>query len=131
MSGEPSERQAFLILNALPGVGPITLNRLLVEFGGDPRAVLAADGRRLQGIEGVRTVVGAAVAAWRGHFNPEREEDRLARSGADFILPRDEAYPRLLREIHDPPIGLYRKGAYAFGERCIAIVSSLQPARWA
>ena len=124
MSGELTERQAFLVLNALPGVGPITLNRLLAEFDGDPRAILAAEGRRLQGIEGVKPGVASAVAAWRKHFDPAREEDRLARSGADFILPRDEAYPRLLREIHDPPIVLYRKGAYAFGERCIAIVGS-------
>jgi len=124
MPGELSERQAFLVLNALPGVGPITLNRLLAAFGGDPRAILAADRRKLQEVEGVRPLVTDSVTGWRDHLDPVREEDRLARSGADFILPRDEAYPGLLREIHDPPIGLYRKGPYAFGGRCIAIVGS-------
>ena len=32
-TGELTERQAFLALNALPNIGPITLNRLLAELG--------------------------------------------------------------------------------------------------
>jgi len=42
MSADLSERQALLVLNALPNIGPITLNRLLDALGGDPRAVDAA-----------------------------------------------------------------------------------------
>ena len=42
-----TERQAFLILNALPNIGPVTLNRLLAELGGDPRVVLASPRPRL------------------------------------------------------------------------------------
>ena len=33
MSIEMTERQAFIVLNALPNIGPITLNRLLDELG--------------------------------------------------------------------------------------------------
>src|SRR5690606_14628741 len=40
MNSELTEQQAFLVLNALPNIGPITLNRVLEELGGDPRAVL-------------------------------------------------------------------------------------------
>jgi DNA processing protein len=39
MSSDLTERQAFLVLNALPNIGPITLNRLLEELGADPRNV--------------------------------------------------------------------------------------------
>ena len=39
-----TERQAFLILNALPNIGPITLNRLLAELGGDPPRSSRRDG---------------------------------------------------------------------------------------
>ena len=35
MSRELTEQQAFLVLNALPNIGPITLNRLLEDLGGD------------------------------------------------------------------------------------------------
>ena len=40
------------------------------------------------------------------------------------MTTRDEGYPKLLREIHDPPIGLYRKGGYDFAHPGVAIVGS-------
>jgi DNA processing protein len=121
---ELTEQQAFLVLNALPNIGPITLNRLLEELGGDPRAVFTADKRRIEAVKGVGPVISATIAAWREHFDLAREEERMANVATDFITTRDAAYPKLLKEIHDPPIGLYRKGRYEFGEPCIAIVGS-------
>jgi DNA processing protein len=124
MSSELTERQAFLVLNALPNIGPITLNRLLAELGDDPRLVLTAGQRRLESVKGVGPVISASIATWREHFDLAREEERMAKSCADFITGRDAGYPRLLKEIHDPPIGLYRKGRYEFGAPCVAIVGS-------
>ncbi len=125
MSSEPlTERQAFLILNALPNIGPVTLNRLLAELGGDPRAVLAAARPQLEAVRGVGPVIASTVAAWWTHFDLAREEQRLAAAGADFLTGADSAYPRLLREIHDPPIGLYRLGTYDLASPCVAIVGS-------
>lgn len=124
MSTELTERQAFLILNALPNIGPVTLNRLLAEFGGDPRAVFTVGANRLGAVKGVGPVISRTMANWREHFDLAREEDRMARSGADFITTRDPGYPKLLREIHDPPIALYRKGSYLFERPCVAIVGS-------
>ena len=124
MSSDLTERQAFLILNALPNIGPITLNRLLEELGGDPRAVFTAGKRRLEAVKGVGPVISESVATWREHVDLAREEERMAKSGADFITTRDPGYPKLLKEINDPPIGLYRKGRYEFGAPCVAIVGS-------
>src|SRR5690349_3978925 len=124
MSSELSERQAFLVLNALPNIGPITLNRLLEHLGGDPRAVLAADRRTLEAVKGVGAVIAETLTTWREHFDPGREEERMAKGGADFITTRDAAYPKLLKTIHDPPIGLYRRGKYDFAHPCIGIVGS-------
>ncbi len=124
MSTELTERQAFLILNALPNVGPVTLNRLLEQLGGDPRAVFTAGTKRMEAVKGVGPVISRTISDWREHFDLAREEERMARSGADFITARDEGYPPLLKEIHDPPIGLYRKGHYLFDRPCIAIVGS-------
>src|SRR5882672_7587026 len=105
---ELTERQAFLVLNALPNIGPITLNRLLAELGDDPRTVLAASKRQLEAVKGVGPVISASLGAWREHVNLPREEERMAKSGADFITTRDAVYPKMLKEINDPPIGLYR-----------------------
>ncbi len=124
MSSELTERQAFLVLNALPNIGPITLNRLLGELDGDPRAVFAVGKRRLESVKGVGPVISESIESWRAHLDLSREEERMVKSGADFITTRDPVYPRLLKEIHDPPIGLYRKGSYDFAHPCVAIVGS-------
>jgi DNA processing protein len=113
---ELSERQAFMILNDLPNIGPITLNRLLADFDGSRR--------QLEAVRGVGSETSAAVAAWQTHFDIAREETKLSQADATFLIPQDSAYPRLLKEIHDPPIGLYRKGSYDFEQPCVAIVGS-------
>jgi DNA processing protein len=119
-----TEQQAFLILNALPNIGPITLNRLLEELGGDPRILFSTSVKRLESVKGVGPAISSTIANWREHFDLEREEERMAKSGASFITPNDVGYPKLLKEINDPPIGLYRKGGYTFDQPCIAIVGS-------
>ncbi len=124
MTNELTEHQAFLVLNALPNIGPITLNRLLAELGGDPREVFRVSRARLESVKGVGPVIAQTIGAWREHVDVAREEETMARHGAVFITTRDPGYPKLLREIHDPPIGLYRKGGYRFEHRCVAIVGS-------
>jgi len=119
-----TEQQAFLILNALPNIGPITLNRLLEDLGGDPRTIFSTPVRKLESVKGVGPAISSTIANWREHFDLAREEERMAQSGASFITPRDAGYPKLLKEINDPPIGLYRKGSYTFEQPCIAIVGS-------
>ena len=113
-----------MIMNDLPNIGPITLNRLLQELGGDPRDILTADKRRLESVRGVGPETSAALLNWRTHFDLAREEERLTQAGAVFITAQDEGYPKMLKEIHDPPIGLYRKGSFLFGQPCIAVVGS-------
>ena len=121
---ELTEQQAFIVLNALPNIGPITLNRLLEELEGDPRAIFSLGKTRLESVKGVGAAISSSLLAWREHFDLAREEEWMARSGAGFITAREPVYPRLLKEIHDPPIGLYRKGGYDFSHPCVAIVGS-------
>jgi DNA processing protein len=121
---ELTERQAFMIMNDLPNIGPISLNRLLAEFEGDPIRILGAERRRLESVQGVGPETSSSLLNWEKHFDLAREEQRLVQADATFITTRDEGYPKLLKEIHDPPIGLYRKGDYLFGQPCVAIVGS-------
>ncbi|MFA6288947.1 MAG: DNA-processing protein DprA [Opitutaceae bacterium] len=122
--GELTERQAFLVLNALPNIGPITLTRLLEALGDDPRAVFAAGVRRLEEVRGVGPAISGTIAQWGEHFDLAREEERMAQAATDFVTRRDAYYPRLLREIDSAPIGLYRKGKYDFAQPSVAIVGS-------
>src|SRR3954467_8057157 len=124
MADNLTERQAFMVLNDLPNIGPVTLHRLLQEISNDPREILAAPRRKLESVRGVGPETSEALANWRTHFDLAREEERLAKTGGTFITARDEGYPKLLKEIHDPPIGLYRKGDYLFEQPCIAVIGS-------
>ena len=124
MSRELTEQQAFLILNALPNIGPITTNRLLETLGGDPRRLFTADAKTLQSVRGVGPAIASTIRDWETFFDLAREEARIAKAGAEFIPAADHRYPAALREIHDPPIGLYQKGAYRWDRPAIAIVGS-------
>ncbi|MBM3872361.1 MAG: DNA-protecting protein DprA [Verrucomicrobia bacterium] len=124
MESALSPSQALLVLNALPHVGPITANRLLEACGGDPAAVLAAAPETLRAVRGVGPVIAATLATWRAHVDLAAEERGLQDCGAAFVAAADDGYPPLLREIHDPPIGLYCRGRYEPGRTCVAIVGS-------
>jgi DNA processing protein len=124
MPVELTEKQAFLALNALPGIGPIGLNRLLEAFDGDPRAVLSGERRRLEAVIGGRPGAVSAIRDWRAHFDPAKEEARMEKSAVAFLGAGEPGFPPLLSEIGDPPVGLYRKGEYLFDNPCVAIVGS-------
>lgn len=119
-----SERQAHLVLNGLPGIGPVTVRRLLDSFDHDPRAVLSAKTISLQRVQGVGEESARTLTHWQEHFDLEKEEARLAKGGIRFIIPHDDDYPPLLKEIYDPPIGLYSKGPLAITRKTVAIVGS-------
>lgn len=125
-----SRRDAFLVLNALPHMGPVTLNRLLEVFGNDPVAILNAGVRALQTTPGVGPAVAEAISQWEKHFNLARELGHLEKTGARFIVPEDSEYPVLLREIHDPPIGLYCLGQPLEDIPSIGIVGSRSCTRY-
>jgi DNA processing protein len=124
MVQELTPLQAYMVLNALPHIGPITLNRLLEVFERNPVAVLKASPARLSSVKGVGEKIVQTLGTWAEHFNLEKEEALLAKTGTAFVTWEDERYPPLLREIPDPPIGLYRKGDYTIRGPAIAIVGS-------
>jgi DNA processing protein len=119
-----TEARAFLVLNALPDIGPITTNRLLEHFGGDVLRLFTASARELEEVKGVGVKISGNLRRWSELMDLPKEELRLAEAGATFVTCRDPAYPALLREISDPPLGLYRRGDYTFDAPCVAIVGS-------
>jgi len=113
-----------MVLNGLPAIGPISLNRLLEAFGNEPAAVLDASSVALRQVSKVGPATADTVRGWRLHFRLEREEAKLKAGGAQFVTREDDGYPALLKEIHDPPLGLYAIGNYVWSDRSVAIVGS-------
>jgi DNA processing protein len=116
---------ARLILNALPNIGPVSCRRLADALGGDPVSFFRASRERLLAVKGIGPVAADTLLHWRTHFNPERELEEIAAKSIRFVTPEEEpGYPPLLREIYDPPLGLYSTSEFIWGARCIGIVGS-------
>jgi DNA processing protein len=121
---ELTATQAFLILNALPDIGPITTNRLLAAFGDDPRRLFEVSAAELETVKGVGPKISGNLRRWRELVDLEKEQAKLEQAGAVFVDNRSAEYPPLLRELADAPLGLYRRGDYGFDAPCVAIVGS-------
>ena len=119
-----TRRDAYWVLNGLPGIGPVSLNLLLDRFSGDPLSVLDAGKGELVGITGVRSPAVNSLLRWRSLFDLEREKEMANSLGMAFVDRVDTRYPDLLKQIHDPPIGLYVLGDYDFRLPSVAIVGS-------
>jgi DNA processing protein len=61
----------------------------------------------------VREPRSARFARFRAQFDDHAERERLARAGLRFLGRSDGGFPPLLRAIHDPPPGLFLRGAAA------------------
>lgn len=118
-----SREDAYCILNALPRIGWITLQKLLRAFSNDPVAALGAELGHLESL-GFSPTVSENISQWPKHFNLESERRHLAQMGARFISFEHADYPPLLKTIYDPPIGLYLWGPVLPSVNAIAIVGS-------
>lgn len=124
MSATLNHRQALLVLNGLPHVGPVMLRRLLEAFGEDPVAVLSGRKQQLLQVKGVGNKAVDVLANWTAHFDLKKEIERMKASGIRFLAQTDDAFPPMLRETYDPPIGLYWKGDYNVDRPCVALVGT-------
>ena len=96
-------RTAYFVLALLPGVGPRRIRSLLGTFG-SPEAILSASENQLRPIAGAQ--IAGVIARWKRESVHEEEAAMLQRRGWSYLTWADEAYPPLLREIHNPPLML-------------------------
>ncbi len=55
--------------------------------------------------------------------NLEKHIEYMQKNNIDIISIADEEYPKILKEIHDPPISLYSKGnKNILNDRCIGVI---------
>lgn len=100
---------AYVSLALVPGIGPARLAMLLRAFGSAGAALQARVGE-------LRTIPGISPAAATAIGEADREAgrrvlDRMRALGGVVLAPDDEAFPRRLTEIPDPPPLLFAAGA--------------------
>ena len=91
------------------GVGPRILTQLLGHFGA-PAAVLDASESQLRAVEGVGAKIARSIARARSEVDAEAELALCRQNRIDVLTTADDRYPRLLKEIHDPPGVLFMRG---------------------
>ncbi len=121
-AGKQDKIACWIALQRVPGLGPVTLTRLLQQHG-SPESVLSQS-RHLSGLsekvlDGIRHPDWQQVEAdmaWLDH------DDRY------LITIEDKRYPPLLREITDPPMMLYVQGDVSLlSQWQLAVVGSRSP----
>jgi DNA processing protein len=117
-------------LSLVSGVGPL-LRKALVERFGSAAAVLAANRDELQRVDGIGPKIAARVAAASDEIDAEAELRLATAHGIDVLIEASDDYPRLLRQIHDPPGVLFRRGkALPQDELAVAIVGTRHATRY-
>jgi DNA processing protein len=111
-------------LNMTPGIGPRAAAKLLERFG-SAEAVFSATRTELELLrlapEAIDSIISRALRS-----TADAEIAAVRQLGGDILLLDDGVYPSSLREIYDPPIVLYVKGAWAecLDQPCIGVVGS-------
>ncbi|HXD33853.1 MAG TPA: DNA-processing protein DprA [Pyrinomonadaceae bacterium] len=114
----------YVALNMTIGIGPRAAAKLLERFG-SAGAVYAATRAELDQLRILPESIDSIIARDL-HHKAELEILRVRKLGDDILVLDDGVYPPLLREIYDPPIVLYVKGAWSqcLDQPCVAIVGS-------
>ncbi len=105
-----TSREAYIALNMIDEVGPVRVRALLERFG-SPEAILGASRQELMRVEGVGEQVVRNLAGWREAIDLDAELARIEKAGIRVVTRDDADYPPHLREIYDPPLVLYVRGA--------------------
>ena len=124
------QRQAWLTLYMIPGLGNVVLRRLFEKFL-DVNAIFEASFFDLMGVEGLRKGIARKILD-RGFLErAEKEILKAERAGAKILTYQDPAYPLLLREIHNPPMVLFVKGReIPLEQTFVGLVGSRNPTHY-
>ena len=131
-----SERQAWIALAAVDGVGDVTFHRLLKRYGSATAALAAVAGypsgtadRRLREATTIRLRPGLARRIRAAADDPFATQRAATAVGAWLLTPLDRSYPARLHELEAPPPVLYGLGTqeHLHQPQLIAVVGTRRP----
>ncbi|HVP80951.1 MAG TPA: DNA-processing protein DprA [Thermodesulfobacteriota bacterium] len=114
----------WLALSLIRGLGSVLIKRLLDRFK-TPEAVFQAPLKDLMQIEGLGEKVASEIRKGPLEKEVKREFALLEKAGGAILTLRNDAYPRRLKDIYDPPALLYVRGELRKeDELAVAVVGS-------
>lgn len=93
----------------ISGVGAKTI-RQLYKYCGSASAIWHMSGNELKMLYGISEDAAARIRASKKSWDLDGEWEKLCEKGISFVSLEQQSYPRRLREIYDPPFGLYYIG---------------------
>jgi DNA processing protein len=125
-----TERQALIALNRVTGMGAVTARRLIEAFG-SAAASLDASEKAMRDVPGIGATRAAQFRAAFDAADWQTEENRATELGVRIFSWDDPEYPKLLRQIYDPPLVLYLCGdVAALHGSAVAVVGTRHPTRY-
>ncbi|MGN0345645.1 MAG: DNA-processing protein DprA [Lachnospiraceae bacterium] len=93
----------------ISGIGTKTIHQLY-KYCGSAKAVWHLSGSELKKLYGITEEAAVRISRSKTKWDPDKEWDKLLERGISFVSMEQGGYPRRLREIYDPPYGLYYIG---------------------
>ena len=120
----------YLALRFVPGLGNVTARRLLKRFS-HARAIFTSSVSELSSVKGVKRGVVKEILSFSAEAEVKRELERIHEKRVDIVCWHDSDYPPLLREIHDPPPFLYKRGTIRPSDKtALAVVGTRSPTQY-
>ncbi len=109
-NGKPDtrEKECAYFLAALPGMGSRRIHRML-EWCGNAANVYEAPEQVWRQVITAKHYV--SVQEMRRTWDLQGNYQRLQEQGIGFVLEQEAAYPQRLKQIPDPPYGIFYRGA--------------------
>lgn len=125
-SGVREQTLQWLALTLTPGLGPTRASRLVEHFG-SIAAVFRASLTELEAT-GLLAVSAQSLGTGKSLELAQEEAGRVTAAGVHLISIEDAAYPPRLKQIYDPPVVLYVRGAVdILAQPGIAVVGTRHP----
>lgn len=120
------DKEALIALNMISHIGPVRLRNLQDRIG-SPATILGASKDQLMNVPGIGEAAADAIVGWERGVDLAGELRRIREYECHVVTWSDPDYPPLLKQIYDPPILLYVKGALSPRDKnSVAIVGSRQ-----
>lgn len=118
----------LISLCSIPDIGPVTVRRLISEFG-SPEAAFRAGIGELTRVEGIGRKRAESIKSFSGFKPLEEKLKKLKDRGIKVLAFGSDGYPEMLKNLDaDAPLVLYMKGEIIKEDRhAIAIVGSRKP----
>lgn len=124
------DRLDWIRLNLVSGVGP-RLRQALLERFETPGQILAATANELIEVPGIGRRLADAIVNCNNRVVAVGEMEKCDELGIKLVTPFDQGYPRLLKQIADPPGILYIRGSLQpVDNLAIAVVGTRHATRY-